>query len=116
MCANPVDEVLGYIEPTLWRARIQAADADVSELQKGLNEPSSSLMRLLERDPGLGRDGRSLRRCDGRWRAAPVGAGIAEDAPLQGRAGTLPRPHGQSAACDFASMAGWRLEELLLSA
>ena len=75
-------------------------------------------MRLLERDPELetAADLYAAATAPDGGRHRSVASGRPEDAPLQGRAGTLPRPHGQSAACDFASMAGWRLEELLLSA
>jgi hypothetical protein len=119
VCANRVEEVLGFIEPALARIESEAADADRRDLHETLRRALINLMRLLERDPGIETATADL------YAAATV---LAETGP--GR--TLPAARkmrlfrdararfreriARARPCDFTDRPGWRLEELLLSA
>ena len=119
MCANPVDEVLGYIEPTLAKLEFEAADADARELQEGLRRALIKLMRLLERYPGLETATADLYAAATALMAGGTGRSLPVARKMRlfrdARARFRDRM-ARARPCDFASMAGWRLEELLLSA
>ncbi len=119
LCANRVEEVLGFIEPALTRIESEAADADRRDLHETLRRALINLMRLLERDPGIETATADL------YAAATA---LAETG--QGR--TLPAARkmrlfrdararfreriARARPCEFTDRPGWRLEELLLSA
>jgi hypothetical protein len=117
--ANPVDEVLESLEPTLTRIEFEAPDADARALRESLRRSLLSLMHLLERDPGIETATADL------YAAATV---LADDAVRR----SLPAARklrlfrdararfrdrlARARPCAFGGTAGWRLEELLLPA
>lgn len=117
--ANPVDEMLGYIEPTLTRIEAEAADADPRELRENLRRALISLMHLLERDPGIETATADL------YAAATALADGDPDRSLpaarklrlfrDARARFRDRL-AHARPCEYGSTAGWRPKELLLPA
>ena len=116
--ANPVDEVLDSIEPTLAKIESDAAETDARELHESLRRALISLMTLLERDPGI------------ETATADLYAAATALSDTSGRAGPAPRKLrlfrdararfrerlARARPCEYGTRPGWRLEELLLSA
>jgi hypothetical protein len=117
--ATPVDEVLGSIEPTLTRIEFDAAEVDARELRDSLRRSLISLMRLLERDPGIETATADLYAAataladDGLGQALPAARKLRlfRDARARFR-DRLARAR----PCEYGCTGGWRLEELLLPA
>ena len=117
--ANPVDEMLGYIEPTLTRIECEAADADPRELRENLRRALIGLMHLLERDPGIETATADLYAAatalaDGDpSRSLPAARKLRlfRDARVRFR-----ERLARARPCEHGSTPGWRLEQLLLPA
>ena len=117
--ANPVDEVLGSIEPTLAKLELDGADADRRELRQSLRQALINLMTVLERDPGIETATADLyaaataltETCAGPSVPPARTLRLFRDARARFRERlTRARP------CQYGTRVGWRLEELLLSA
>ena len=117
--ANPVDEMLGSIEPTLAKLESDAAGADLRELRQSLRRALINLMTLLERDPGIETATADLYAAatalteagTSRSTPAPRTLRLFRDARARFR-DRLARARPSA----YALRPGWRLEELLLSA
>ncbi|HEX2136538.1 MAG TPA: hypothetical protein VHG30_11640 [Microvirga sp.] len=115
---NPVDEVLGSIEPTLAKIEFERAESEARELHESLRRALISLMTLLERDPGI------------ETATADLYAAATALTDPSGRAGPAPRKLrlfrdararfrdrlARARPSEYGTRPGWRLEELLLSA
>jgi hypothetical protein len=117
--ANPVDDVLESIEPTLARIEFEAADADLRELRESLRQALIALMRNLERDPGIETATADLYAAaaaladDGLTRSPPPARKLRlfRDARARFR-----ERLSRARPCTYGGRAGWRLEELLMPA
>ena len=117
--ANPVDEVLDSIEPTLAKIESDAAESDARELHESLRRALISLMTLLERDPGIETATADLYAAATALAEISTGPSLPEPRMLRmfrdARARFRERLT-RARLCEYGNRPGWRLEELLLSA
>jgi hypothetical protein len=117
--ANPVDEVLGSIEPTLTQIEFEAVDGDPRELRESLRRALIDLMRILERDPGIETATADLYAAAAALADHGAARSLREARKLRlfrdARARFRDRL-SRARPCAYGSTAGWRLEELLVPA